>query len=127
MTNNIFYQNMKLDYIAMVTLSHFNYLFLLYQPCFCYHVNCYITFSKALMKRIIFVQKGQDVPLSFYCAFCVYFPVGHATCIHEHCVAPRIILFTDGRPTKDLQMDESESEYAPKDPQVWKQATRKST
>lgn len=55
------------------------------------------------------------------------FNVGHATCIHEHCIAPRIILFTDGRPTRDLQMDDSDSEYAPKDQQVLKRPTRKST
>ncbi|XP_048733454.2 uncharacterized protein LOC125649763 isoform X3 [Ostrea edulis] len=42
---------------------------------------------------------------------------GQATRIYEHCIAPRIILFTDGRVTRDSQMDELDSEYAPKDPQ----------
>nr|XP_022329161.1 uncharacterized protein LOC111128056 isoform X1 [Crassostrea virginica] len=46
---------------------------------------------------------------------------GHATCIHEHCIAPRIILFTDGRPTTDLHLDESEWEDAPKDPQKFEE------
>lgn len=44
--------------------------------------------------------------------------LGQATRIYEHCIAPRIILFTDGRVTRDSQMDELDSEYAPKDPQV---------
>ncbi|XP_062621574.1 uncharacterized protein LOC134283133 [Saccostrea cucullata] len=48
---------------------------------------------------------------------------GHATCIHEHCVAPRIILFTDGRVTRDSYMDMSESEQAPKDPEKFEEIT----
>ncbi|XP_061173510.1 uncharacterized protein LOC133182673 [Saccostrea echinata] len=48
---------------------------------------------------------------------------GHATCIHEHCIAPRIILFTDGRVTRDSYMDMSESEHAPKDPEKYEEIT----